>query len=922
MKKVFAFFLCTVLLLGSFGSAALSPAAASADDSHAVKVIKALGLMDSENSVDFFENEPLTREDAVRYILKLKNVEISASGTQQYFKDVSPYDSSYALISTAVRLGIARGADSYFRPHDRVTGAEAAIMLLRAMGYDNLADPMGGTAVHYISLAQEYGFFKGVANYNGEITRGHFAKLLYNSFDIGIMEQTSFGENREYTVSKEKTSLSFLGLARQTGIVTENGVTSIYDTAEPAPAGNIIIGGTAYDVNNTNAASFLGYRTECYYYNEKGEEIPRIRYITAFENEELSLDLENGELSAKNGRLVYYDERTGRERAVEINPTTSIILNGKAVPYDPELLAGLPGTGKILLVNNKDREVTAKYGVAFVTSQVNDMVRSVDAANQKIYLKNTLIDGKPEIDLSDDYGEKQIRLSKDGKTISPADISTGSTITYVISADRKSITVTVSDKTQKGTIDGYDEEKNGNLVIAGVSYPLVSEFYARDKIVLGSTAVLYLNADGYAVDMEITLDKNYAYVCGVEQEEGIDESVRVKVFTANSSFSVMTLADKVTIYEGAAVLDPVTTGADGKEVRPFHPEEVSSRVTASEAGRKLNDMGKGMIVYNVNGSGLINELRFAIHLDPAETIPDPDDSAKKRTLVIPDLEYYENKFVLSKTLTASTQAGYGNIGGVGTSNTVIFSLPLKKDGSLDEEECRAAVNLLSTDKSYNNVQLFDAGIKGNAKVALMQQGVGSGISSPNQPLCIFSRTAQTVNKDGDMKQKVYYFKNGVEESVTLADTNTNMAWGSGKDIASYTFGDLFIYETNGAGELSVYSTIFDAGSLNKTVSEGSLISQGNGVGETREFQILCGTLRYSGTDAFTLAIDGNPKYTFYPLIANKDASAYRVKMERKTVINSDIGSIRTETFGSNPSRGERVLVRANRGNVQEVIVYE
>ena len=63
MKKLLCGALSALLLFSAILPAALFPAAAEDTQpyAHAVKVIKALGLMDSENSVDFFENEPLTR---------------------------------------------------------------------------------------------------------------------------------------------------------------------------------------------------------------------------------------------------------------------------------------------------------------------------------------------------------------------------------------------------------------------------------------------------------------------------------------------------------------------------------------------------------------------------------------------------------------------------------------------------------------------------------------------------------------------------------------------------------------------------------------------------------------------------------------------------------------------------------------------
>lgn len=909
MKKLLCGALSALMLL----SAALPGVSASAADSqpyaHAVKVIKALGLMDSENSVDFFENEPLTREDAVRYILKLKNTEISASGSQQYFKDVSPYDDNYALLSTAVRLGLVRGADSYFRPSDKVTGMEAVIMLMRAMGYDNQADPMGGTVAQYMSLALQYDFLKGVTDYNGEITRAAFAKLMYNTFDIGIVEQSSFGDNNTFTINRDKTSLSFLGLARETGIVTENSVSSIYDTAEPALAGNIIMEGKRFDVNGTNAASYLGYRAECYYLDEKGEEIPKIKYITDFENEEMTLDLSGGDLRTENGKLIFYDEESGKDRTLDINATTSILLNGKAIAYDLEVLANLPATGNILFVNNKDKNVTAKYGVVFVISEANDIVRSVDLENKYLYLENSLVNSSPYLDLSNDYNDMDISIVKDGKEIGFSDIAAGNVVTYAVSGDGKSVSIIVCDKTVKGEIQEFDNEKNGNLVLNGTRYPMSYDFYARDKVSAGRSATVYLNADGYAVDMDITLDKNYAYVAGVMAEEGIEDSVKIKVFTVSGSFSVMTLADKVTVYEGVSVPDTDTL--------TYHMEEISEKIPAKEVAEKLKSLSNDLIVYETNSKSEVTAIRFAIDIRQGNTITDSE--GKKRTISI-NPEYYENMFTLNMYKTSSFQPNYGSIDGMGTTNMVTFAIPLDKTGKIVEKDCKAGVNMLSTDRNYSNVKFYDAGVKGVATVSLMQQGTSSDITSPNQPLCIMKRMATVIDKNGDTKDKIYYTKNGVEESAVISDEPVDAMWVKSKNIRELNFGDLFVYETNGQGELATYSVLFEP-SKDMDIQK-NLASKGNGVGDTREFQVLSGTMRYSGTDAVTLAMANSGVVSTFSLIGNKDVSAYKVNLGRETVSSIDIGGIREESFGSNAQPGQFVIARANRGVIQEVIVYE
>ena len=117
-------------------------------------------------------------------------------------------------------------------------------------------------------------------------------------------------------------------------------------------------------------------------------------------------------------------------------------------------------------------------------------------------------------------------------------------------------------------------------------------------------------------------------------------------------------------------------------------------------------------------------IRFAIDIRQGNTITDSE--GKKRTISI-NPEYYENMFTLNMYKTSSFQPNYGSIDGMGTTNMVTFAIQLDKTGKIVEKDCKAGVNMLSTDRNYSNVKFYDAGVKGVATVSLMQQGTSSDI---------------------------------------------------------------------------------------------------------------------------------------------------------------------------------------------------
>ncbi len=85
------------------------------------------------------------------------------------FLDVSGSDWYYSAVATAAANGVIDSSVE-FRPNDDITREEIAVMLVRALGYDELAEEFSNTAIQfsdvytnrgYISLAYDFGIISG-----------------------------------------------------------------------------------------------------------------------------------------------------------------------------------------------------------------------------------------------------------------------------------------------------------------------------------------------------------------------------------------------------------------------------------------------------------------------------------------------------------------------------------------------------------------------------------------------------------------------------------------------------------------------------------------------------------------------------------------------------------------------------------------
>lgn len=147
----------------------------------------------------FYPEEPLTREDLICALVKLFFAQNSEATSQ--FKDVSPEDENYALISAAYQSGIVGGfEDNTFRGSSLTSRLEIVAFLSRTLaeykGFNTIADPyetiqvfsdyveFPDWSVELLALAIEHHLIETYGNFGSfeQVTRREVAQLLYTLF--------------------------------------------------------------------------------------------------------------------------------------------------------------------------------------------------------------------------------------------------------------------------------------------------------------------------------------------------------------------------------------------------------------------------------------------------------------------------------------------------------------------------------------------------------------------------------------------------------------------------------------------------------------------------------------------------------------------------------------------------------------------
>lgn len=130
---------------------------------------------------EFSPYSPVTRAQMAAFLLRaLGQVPSSSEGTS--FTDVPAGHWAAAIVARAANLGLVKGdASGLFRPEAPVSHAEAATMLIRALGYDSQV-PVGEWPVNYVLKANELGLLAGVDfRVTDTANRGDVSILLANA---------------------------------------------------------------------------------------------------------------------------------------------------------------------------------------------------------------------------------------------------------------------------------------------------------------------------------------------------------------------------------------------------------------------------------------------------------------------------------------------------------------------------------------------------------------------------------------------------------------------------------------------------------------------------------------------------------------------------------------------------------------------
>lgn len=507
-------------------------------DANAKKLL-ALGLLDEEQIMD--SDSTITKGEFCAIVVKLFALEQFVSTPEHtYFYDVPISHPYIREISFLYEAGMINGTgDNKFGADDAITFDAALTILLRGLGYENVAARNGGYPTGYYRVADNYGVLDGIEiGGSKQLLAGDMYKLLANAAETVVCEVFPVGSGVEYVVTAGNTLLwSLHKIKSGIGIVTGNNYSTL--AAARAKATNTIqIDGVDYINSDESFNDLLGMRVK--YYVKDGDEDTAV-YVEEYRTEKIRIDAEDI-LNVSNSKITYMLEND-KEESISIDTYYDTLYNGVALSGYGLLRSVMPESGYVELIDN-DKDYDAD--VILITEGRDIIINNIDKENGVVYDKLT----EDAIALESGNGTVVAMRLADGTVIRIGQIGLGDIVSIYESKNTTGMKIKRCIISREFISGKLTEIRDTDTYVINGSEYKKSASNTKD-IKMGDSGIFYLNHIGKIVlysRMQAT-DMKFAVVRGTEYDS-FSAELTVRLFTQDGVFENFECASTVALTYG------------------------------------------------------------------------------------------------------------------------------------------------------------------------------------------------------------------------------------------------------------------------------------------------------------------------------------------------------------------------------------
>ena len=213
LKRALSLALASVMLLGMMvvGTSASYPDVTSKNNEEAIAVMQLLKVMTGDEKGNFNPEKAVTRNEMAVIMTKLLDLNTKDYAGSSPFTDVPAWAEPYVAACYANKIVSGTSATTY-GGDQTVTTAQAALMVLKALGYFQYAADFGEDwMVSTVKQASKIDLFDGLtSNANAALTRNDVAQMALNALEADVVDTdgnggtTIKGEGFEITTGSAK----------------------------------------------------------------------------------------------------------------------------------------------------------------------------------------------------------------------------------------------------------------------------------------------------------------------------------------------------------------------------------------------------------------------------------------------------------------------------------------------------------------------------------------------------------------------------------------------------------------------------------------------------------------------------------------------------------------------------------------------
>ena len=672
LKRALSLGLTATMISGLMvmGSSAASYAdVTSKQNEEAIEVLKTVGIMVGDENGKFNPDAKVTRNEMAVVMCNLLDYTVASYKGTSPFTDVPEWAEPY--VAACYTNGITSGYDAKtYGGSDTVTTGQAALMLLKALGYFQYSADFGSDwLVETTKNGSTAGLFDGVATGAKEaLTRNDVAQMVLNALEADLVKAEKNGSDV------------------QVGDIVISGGKATYDSRTGTDSKYAKIDNTKVDGKYTIQLGEDLYDGDLVKADGADDDFGRPSVKWTYENKEIgtyaddadavyTATVEKQDLYDLVGSDVYNDLKNG-------DADFTVVVDGVAQKVN---------LSDYIVKNNDDdagKDVIKKGATTevFIDDDTNDVVitviNSYVAQVDGDYDKN---DEELELDILDEafVDVKDTTLSSDD--FDYLDSYSDEDYVLITVANKEIKTIDLAE-TVEGKVTAYTEKKN--VTVDGTKYEYSKNYTDAVKddsnlsYDLNDAYTLVLDANGYVIYTDGTAGHNdYVYVAKMDYAGGAKKSLEGDAYFIDGTNKVITIDNDDDFdardYGNWYSYNEKSNGKYELEAIPTDKDTDTfyGSVSTSVNEGVVTENGKSTVYVNdtnTSGSGKVDKVKanndtiFVVNDDDDVTaytgiknVPDitAKSSAAVTVAVVMDNDYADVVYIYSADMSISGDSG-------------------------------------------------------------------------------------------------------------------------------------------------------------------------------------------------------------------------------------------------------------------------